>query len=108
MKQSRVQTEDFRDAALEHLNALYGFAMWLTRNPGEAEDLVQETYLRAVRAFGGLVPDSNLKGWLFSIMRNVWLNQLRHSRVGPRFVDLSGEPDDLTSVRAASRACSWR
>jgi RNA polymerase sigma-70 factor (ECF subfamily) len=93
MQDSRLQTGDFKNAALEHINALYGFAMWLTRNPGEAEDLVQETYLRAVRAFGGLVPDSNLKSWLFSIMRNIWLNQLRHSRSGPRFVDLPGEAE---------------
>ncbi|KAF0248627.1 MAG: RNA polymerase sigma-70 factor ECF subfamily [bacterium] len=75
---------DFRQAALEHLNALYGFAMVLTRNQTEAEDLVQETYLRAMRAFGQLVPDSNLKSWLFTIMRNVWRNQIRHIRSGPQ------------------------
>ena len=61
----------FSSSALEHLDALYGFAMMLTRDRTEAEDLVQETYLRAVRAFGRLMPDSNLKGWLFAIMRNV-------------------------------------
>lgn len=84
---------DFKDAALEHIDALYGFALTLTRNPAEAQDLVQETYLRAVRAFGQLMPDSNLKSWLFTILRNVWLNQLRHSRSGPRFVDLDTEDD---------------
>ena len=82
---------DFSQAALEHIDALYGFAMMLTRNPTEAQDLVQETYLRAVRAFGTLVPDSNLKSWLFTIMRNIWLNQLRHSRSGPRFVEIDAE-----------------
>ena len=84
----------FSNSALEHLDALYGFAMALTRNQTEAEDLVQETYLRAVRAFGRLMPDSNLKGWLFAIMRNAWLNQLRHARGGPRFVDLDAEEHD--------------
>jgi RNA polymerase sigma-70 factor (ECF subfamily) len=84
----------FSQAALEHLDALYGFAMTLTRNQTEAEDLVQETYLRAVRAFGRLLPDSNLKGWMFAIMRNAWLNQLRHARSGPRFVELNGEEED--------------
>src|SRR6266498_3446321 len=73
----------FSQAALAHLDALYGFAMTLTHNQTEAEDLVQETYLRAVRAFGRLLPDSNLKGWMFAIMRNAWLNQLRHTRSGP-------------------------
>jgi RNA polymerase sigma-70 factor (ECF subfamily) len=76
----------FSQAALEHLDALYGYAMTLTRDQTEAEDLVQETYLRAVRAFGQLLPDSNLKSWLFVIMRNAWLNQLRHTRSGPRFI----------------------
>ena len=84
----------FSQAALEHLDALYGFAITLTRNQTEAEDLVQETYLRAVRAFGRLLPDSNLKGWMFAIMRNTWLNQIRHLRSGPHFVELDAEEED--------------
>ncbi len=85
----------FSPAALEHIDALYGYAITLTRDQTEAEDLVQETYLRAVRAFGQLVPDSNLKSWLFVIMRNAWLNQLRHARNGPRFIDLDNEQEEL-------------
>src|SRR3979490_1795838 len=81
----------FNQAALEQIDALYGYALTLTRDRTEAEDLVQETYLRAVRAFGQLVPNSNLKSWLFVIMRNAWLNQLRHTRNGPRFVELDAE-----------------
>lgn len=77
--------------ALEYLDPLYGYALTLTGNETEAEDLVQETYLRAVRAFGGLAPNSNLKSWLFVILRNAWLNQLRHERSGPRFVELETE-----------------
>ena len=77
--------------ALEYLDALYSYALALTRDETEAEDLVQETYLRAVRAFGDLAPNSNLKGWLFVILRNAWLNQLRHTRSGPRFVELESE-----------------
>jgi len=84
----------FSQVALEHLDALYGYAMTLTRNQTEAEDLVQETYLRAVRAFGQLMPDSNLKSWLFAIMRNVWLNQLRHARSGPQFIEMDAEEED--------------
>ena len=83
----------FSQAALGHLDALYGFAMVLTRDPTEAQDLVQETYLRAVRAFGRLMPDSNLKGWLFAIMRNVWLNQVRHKHSGPAFVEWDGQEE---------------
>jgi RNA polymerase sigma-70 factor (ECF subfamily) len=93
MGKADINNADFKKAALEHVDALYGFAMTLTHDPTEAQDLVQETYLRAVRAFGQLMPDSNLKSWLFAIMRNVWLNQLRHSRSGPRFVELDAEDD---------------
>jgi RNA polymerase sigma-70 factor (ECF subfamily) len=98
MSNNEAERRDFKQAALEHLDALYGFAVTLTRDRAEAEDLVQETYLRAVRAFGGLYTDSNLKGWLFTIMRNVWLNQLRHSRTGPLFVELDGEGPERPSL----------
>ncbi len=77
-----------RLAAVDHLDALFGYAMTLTRDKSDAEDLVQETYLRAVRSFWQFEPDSNLKGWLFVIMRNAWLNQVRHKQSGPRFVEI--------------------
>lgn len=80
--------DELRDAALEHLDALYGYALALSRDRAAAEDLVQETYLRAVRGAATFEPGSNLKAWLFVIMRNVWLNELRHARSGPRFVSL--------------------
>jgi RNA polymerase sigma-70 factor, ECF subfamily len=92
-KEAENRNPDFRQAALEHLDALYGFAMVLTRDRAEAEDLVQETYLRATRAFGRLQPDSNLKGWLFAIMRNLRLNQLRGANHRPQFVEIDAEED---------------
>ena len=73
---------------VDHIDALFGYAMTLTRDKSEAEDLVQETYLRAVRRFEQFEPGSNLKGWLFVIMRNAWLNQVRHKQSGPRFVEI--------------------
>jgi RNA polymerase sigma-70 factor, ECF subfamily len=83
----------FDRAAMEHIDALYGYAITLTRDSTDAEDLVQETYLRAASAANHPDVDSNLKGWLFVIMRNAWLNQIRHKNNGPRFVDLeTGEP----------------
>jgi len=88
----------FGQEALEHLDALFGYAMALTRDLTEAEDLVQETYLRAGSASHRPEPNSNLKGWLFVIMRNAWLNQVRHRNNGPRFVDLetAEQPVDET------------
>ena len=94
MDEPGTTRSEFAGAALDHLDALYGYAMALTRDRTAAEDLVQETYLRAVRAFGRLLPDSNLKSWLFAIMRNAWLNQVRHDRSGPTFVELDAEEGD--------------
>lgn len=84
-----------RELALEYLEGLYGYAMTLTRNKAEAEDLVQETYLRAIRAMDRLRPDSNVKSWLFTILRNVHLNQIRHQKSGPPIVDVEDQFSDL-------------
>jgi RNA polymerase sigma-70 factor (ECF subfamily) len=62
--------------------------MTLARNRAEAEDLVQETYLRAAQAFQRLRPDSNLKSWLFTILRNLRLNQLRDGLSKSRVVEM--------------------
>jgi RNA polymerase sigma-70 factor, ECF subfamily len=88
----------FSQMALAHIDALYGYAMTLTRDATEAEDLVQETYLRATSAANQPDSSSNLKAWLFVIMRNAWLNQLRHNQSGPRFVELetNEQPDDAS------------
>jgi RNA polymerase sigma-70 factor (ECF subfamily) len=88
------------EEALGYLDALFGYAMALTRDKSEAEDLVQETYLRAVRGANHLGPDSNLRSWLFVIMRNAWLNQLRHRKNGPSFVQI--DADEPGAVVAAS------
>src|SRR5579862_1950370 len=78
----------------EFLDGLYSYAVVLSRNPAEAEDLVQETCLRAIRGMGRLRPDSNVKGWLFTILRNTWLNQIRHSRTGPEMVELNSDASE--------------
>jgi RNA polymerase sigma-70 factor (ECF subfamily) len=71
---------------IDHLDGLYGYALILTRNHAEAEDLVQETYVRAIPAMGRLRADSNTKGWLLTILRNIWLNQLRKWRNAPQLI----------------------
>lgn len=63
--------------ALLYADDLFRYAMALSRNRAEAEDLVQETYVRSLKAIGGLRPNSNLKVWMFTILRNLWRNQLR-------------------------------
>src|SRR5215216_3494269 len=83
-----VEIVEFGQAALEHIDSLYGYALALTHNMTEAEDLVQDTYLRAASAAHRPDINGNLKSWLFVIMRNAWLNQVRHRNSGPKFVDL--------------------
>ena len=75
----------------EYLDSLYSYALVLSRNRTEAEDLVQETCLRALRAMERLRPDSNVKSWLFTILRNIWLNQLRQRKNVPDVVDLDSD-----------------
>jgi len=74
-----------------YMDGLYAYSMVLSRNPAMAADLVQETYLRALKAKESLRPDSNVKSWLFTILRNIWLNQLRHERAGPRIAELDSD-----------------
>jgi len=76
---------------IECIEGLYGYAMALTRNHAQAEDLVQETYVRALGAMGRLRPESNVKSWLFTILRNIWLNQLRQRRTAPQIVEMDVE-----------------
>ena len=74
-----------------YLDGLYGYAVVLSRNSTEAEDLVQETCLRALRGIHQLRPDGNVKSWLFTILRNIWLNQRRQRRVAPEMVELDSD-----------------
>jgi RNA polymerase sigma-70 factor (ECF subfamily) len=86
-----------RQEALRYLDDLFRYAMALSRDRADAEDLVQETYARALKAMSRLRPGSNLKVWMFTILKNVWRNGLRKQNTGPRIVELADEgnvPDD--------------
>lgn len=72
---SEKTRSSFEATALPHLRALYGFALVLTGRPSEAEDLVQDTYVRALRFFHRYRPETNCKAWLFTILKHIFLNR---------------------------------
>jgi RNA polymerase sigma-70 factor (ECF subfamily) len=84
----------FQAEALPLLDSLYGGALRMTRNPADAEDLVQETMLRAYRSFDRFEAGTNLKAWLFRIMTNAYINTYRKKQREPRKVS-SDEIEDF-------------
>src|SRR5258708_32120573 len=104
MPRSNIDTRLAETMVIENLDGLYGYAMVLTRNHAEAEDLVQETFVRAIQAMGRLRTGSNVKGWLFTILRNVWLNLLRKSRNGPQMVEIGDGDGDGVADSVAEPA----
>lgn len=73
----------FEQDALPLLDQLYGGALRMTRNPADAEDLVQETYIKAFQAFESFKPGTNLKAWLYRIMTNTYINSYRKAQRQP-------------------------
>ena len=63
----------FEELALPLFEPLYNYARWLTHDPIEAEDLVQETYLKGLRGFGSFAPGTNFRAWMYRILRNTFL-----------------------------------
>jgi RNA polymerase sigma-70 factor, ECF subfamily len=84
---------DFADQAMEFMSSLYSAALRMTRNPADAEDLVQETYLKAYRAFGGFEAGTNLRAWLYRILTNTYINQYRAKQRRPQEQDLDDVED---------------
>src|ERR1700741_5389458 len=64
----------FEELAMPLFDSLYNFARWLAHNSNDAEDLVQETYLKALRSFASFQPGTNFRAWIFQILRNTFLS----------------------------------
>ena len=93
--------ERFEAEALPHLRALYGTAFRMTRNAHDAEDLVQETFLRAYRGFDGYEAGTNIRAWLFTILHRVRTDAFRRAGRSPQTVEMK---DDGPSVPAPQEA----
>ncbi|MDT8067277.1 MAG: sigma-70 family RNA polymerase sigma factor [Terriglobia bacterium] len=93
----RPNPELFEELAMPLFDSLYNFARWLTANRDEAEDLVQETYAKALRGFSSFEQGTNFRAWMFRILRNTFLT----SRTGLKpTVPLEGEEGPETAVAA--------
>jgi RNA polymerase sigma-70 factor (ECF subfamily) len=85
---------DFENDAMQYAPQLYSAALRMTRNPADAEDVVQETYLKAYRAYDSYREGTNLRAWLYRILTNTYINKYRKQQRRPAEVEL-GELQDL-------------
>ena len=107
--QQRAREARFEALVMPHLDALHYAAMRLTKDQSNAEDLVQETFLRAYRALHQLTREESCRAWLMKIMTNIWLNQLqKRGREGMPFdiyeLDLSPEEAAMWSRQSTPEA----
>jgi RNA polymerase sigma-70 factor (ECF subfamily) len=90
--QQRLPPESFEEVAMPLFERLYNFAHWLTQNREEAEDLVQETYAKALKGFTSFQPGTNFRAWMYRILRNTFLT----SRTGLKAtLPLEGDEDEV-------------
>jgi RNA polymerase sigma-70 factor (ECF subfamily) len=106
MADSRVKTDERRKAfdaeTIPHMDALYRTALRMTKNVNDAEDLVQETYVKAYRFWEKFEPGSNARAWLFKIMTNVFINEYRSKSRSPMAVNVDDLDDNFLYGQLAS------
>ena len=96
---SQLAAESFEQLAMPHFDRLYNFACWLTHDRQEAEDLVQETYVKALKGFPSFQPDTNFRAWIYKILRNAFLTSrtgLKATATVP--LDPEGQEEILPAV----------
>ncbi len=99
--------QNFERDALVHAHRLYSAALRMTRNRADAEDLVQETFLKAYRGYDGFTEGTNLRAWLYRILTNTFINRYRKGQRRPKEVELD-EVEDLYLYRRLAPAESNR
>lgn len=101
VSEQRLAPQSFEDLAMPLFDRLYNFAHWLTQNREEAEDLVQETYAKALKGFSTFQPGTNFRAWIYRILRNAFLT----SRAGLKAhsLDAAAEDDNEQNLPADPR-----
>ncbi|ABL64919.1 sigma-70 family RNA polymerase sigma factor [Chlorobium phaeobacteroides] len=94
---------EFQQEAIAHINSLYNYALHLTMNQDDAEDLVQETYLKAYKFFNSFERGTNCKAWLFKILKNNYINRFRKNSREPGKVDYDLIKDFYHSIKDSRR-----
>ncbi|MEX0944553.1 MAG: sigma-70 family RNA polymerase sigma factor [Balneolaceae bacterium] len=99
-KKEISKQQDFNEEILPHLDSLYNFGLRLTSEPNDAEDLVQDTIVKAYRFFSSYEKGTNAKAWLFRILKNSYINNYRRKSKKPQEVDYDEVSMFYESIRA--------
>jgi RNA polymerase sigma-70 factor, ECF subfamily len=99
---TRQKHQDFQREAIPHMDILYNYGLRLTGNPEDANDLLQETYLKAYRFWDKFEQGTNCRAWLFRIMRNSYINRYRKAVKTPEHVDYDEIKEFYNTIREQS------
>lgn len=99
-KEEVQKQEDFEEEIIPHLDAMYNFALRLTSDPSDAEDLVQDSIVKAFRFFSSYEKGTNAKAWLFRILKNSYINNYRKKSKQPNQVDYDEVATFYETIRA--------
>ena len=100
----KAVTSTFEEVALEHLDAVYRAAVAISGQGEVAEDLTQSTFLKALKSFDSFKPGTNCKAWLYQILRNLWIDRLRHEKVVGTTVTLD---ETLVATEPSDEKTDW-
>lgn len=101
-KNTPANHQEFEREAVPHMNILHNYALRMTGNPDDANDLVQETYLKAYRFWDKYEKGTNIRAWLFRIMKNSYINRYRKETKEPNTVDYNDIQNFYNTIRYAS------
>jgi RNA polymerase sigma-70 factor (ECF subfamily) len=92
------KTERFEEIAIVHIDSVHKYALFMAKNENDAKDLVQETYFKAYRFFDKFRENTDCKAWLITILRNTFINMIRHDRRYPQMIYLPEMEDRGTEL----------